>query len=300
MLVRAACAAAIGAALAAASAHSGPAAASSLQVLDIVPLPAEGAGLRVREISGLAWDADEATLLAISDKGVLHRMTVQIDGDARITGVTVRASRRIDSSRVDAESLAVRHGNNGKRGDGQVVVSDEKRNQLVELDSSDMASARLDMPAALAGPRMNTGVEAIEVHPSHGVIAVLQRPNETARPIVHRLHAADGRSWAVLADRSARASIKGMHLLDDRRIVLLEKLRVGETNRAVLREVNLDGCAATAPCDPPSLPLTDAGLKDADNAEGIACISTTLCLIATDDGASEASRGLLILIRLVR
>ena len=56
---------------------------SDLMVLDhhVIPSDAEVNGLKITELSGLAWDEDEQLLYAISDKGRVYHFRLTIKDD---------------------------------------------------------------------------------------------------------------------------------------------------------------------------------------------------------------------------
>ena len=67
-------------------------------------------GERIAELSGLAWDADEQRLYAISDRGVLFRFSLMLGANGQLEVEPIAASRLAPpagSNAVDAEGLAV-------------------------------------------------------------------------------------------------------------------------------------------------------------------------------------------------
>jgi len=281
--------------LATAGGLCGPASAWQATVLDLVELPA---AWQARELSGLAWLPDAQVLVAVSDRGQLWRLAVRwapsADGERLHLGAAPRpvALPGAASERpMNAEGLT-------RHPDGRLVVADE-RSHLVQTITPDGHAAGMlavpgpsDMRDRLRGG--NAGIEALGWHPVHGLMAVAQRPLRGTPRGVHRLHAADGRSWAWRAAPGSHSAVKAIELLDPGTVLVLERVGADNAWQAVLRPLTLRACAGTAPCDPPTLRLQHPQLKGRDNFEGLACPAPDRCLIVSDDGGRAKGRTLLL------
>jgi Esterase-like activity of phytase len=251
------------------------------QVLDVVPL--DGGQRELRGLSGLAWDDDEGWLVAVTDHGVLQRWQIDLEG-GHMAAVVLLGLARLDGPRVDAESLCLLHASNGQRGDTRLRVADERRFELIELGYDARVQARSALPPALAAARSqaddNRGVEAIECHPRHGLLAAPQRPIPPHGRELHRAYAADGRVWAWRA-ANGRSTVKAMHLIGERRLLVLERLNSEVGEHPALREIDLDACSEAAPCNPAVVRLDDPRLGG-ERYEGLACRDDRLCWIVSD------------------
>jgi len=281
-----------------AAAQAQPLAAATVSDLRVLPDDRID-GERPSELSGLAWDADAQRLVAVSDRGRLFSFALTVEAD-RITTLAPHFGGRIGGgTKVNAEALALRV--SGGRVD--LVVADEGAAQALVIDGAGRFRGHEPLPEALRDPAArhgdNSGVEALGWHPGHGLIAAPQRPLRDTAPGVHRLYAA-GRSWAFRAHPGGRSSIKDLVVLDTRRVLVLEKVAQDHGHLTLLREVDLDACAPTAPCDAPAALIRDARLQPEDNFEGLTCLDTERCLLVTDNGGSGPTRTLFALLRLHR
>ena len=110
-----------------------------MQLLGTVRLmPKAVNGLKPRELSGLAWDADDELLYAVSDDGFLVHLRVEFR-DGVLTRVYLedaysllnRYGGTLSEAYSDAEGLTARHTRNGIPGDAELVVSFEREPRLV-------------------------------------------------------------------------------------------------------------------------------------------------------------------------
>lgn len=125
-----------------------------LAVLDSRPAPATAPdGQSINELSGLAWDADEKLLYAVSDDGVLHHFRLEI-ADGRIANLepvqSVPLRAGMAPQVVNAEGLAVSNGNNGKQGDTQLLVAFEDGPAIHRFKPDGTVLGALQLPEALA------------------------------------------------------------------------------------------------------------------------------------------------------
>lgn len=278
------------------------------EVLDILVMPhALPAGQRLREVSGLAWDVLANQLVTVSDRGVVARWMLDIDRRRLVSAWPVHAQRLLPAARVNAESIDVQPAPPGQPASaGRLLVADEAAHRVLVADWRGAAGAAPAMPLpgpppATSGRHAKDGIEAIAWHPRHGLLAVRQHALAAAGSAdVHHVMAADGRRWALRATPGGRASVKALHRVDDTRLLLLEKLTGDGRRRLLLRELDLDTCAADEPCDGATAEIDRRTFDVDDNFEGLACLDESLCLIASDDGRLAAPRTVLALLLLSR
>lgn len=276
-----------------AAAAFGVCAAPQAQVHDqvvIAPVPVDG--LVPSELSGLAWDADEQLLYAVSDRGQLFHFRLTLDG-TRLRAITpLRAAPLIaaDGStrkRLNAEGLALIDADNGIRGDTQLVVALENGPRLMRFTPQGRALGEVALPVPLRDRAAyrggNSGLESVSLHPRHGFVTAPQRPLKSQPEDTHRLYATDGSQWTLPAGE--RGAVKAIETLPDGSLLVLERQGKGAGVRPVLRRVDPIACATRAGCgagDVVRLP----GLDPGDNFEGLARIAPRLFLMVSDDGGS--------------
>ncbi len=291
---------AVAAALAAAAPAGG---ATTAEVLDVVVLPqrATPTGPRLAELSGLAWDPRTRLLFAVSDRGALFALGLDVRHGRLAVAPTSSAELR-GPRRINAESVAldVRDGTAGA--EALLLVADEREHDLAVLGLDGRLRHRRPYPPALQRPELlrsaNSGVEAVVRHPRHGVLVAPQRPLDGEAPGLHRVFAGDGSSWTLKAQPGGRSSLKAADLPDAGRLYLLEKLRTNDGLRWFIRLVDLAACAGREPCEAEAVAVSDARLDAGLNFEGLACVAADLCLLVNDSGPAPGAPTLLVLLRL--
>lgn len=230
------CAMAVGCRALAASVMALTTAVSSAQaqVLDVVELPS---AWKLHELSGLAWP-DGRTLFAVSDRGRLWRLDVRIDraaGQPRLQLGSAPLRIALDvGKRLNAEAITWR------AADGMLLIADEAGHYVLAVDLDGHTRATLPLPAGTSGGGANSGVEAMDWHPAHGLLAALQRPARGADKSVHVVHSADGRAWAFGAADGGKSSLKALEVLAPDDWLVLEKIDRGTAHDMQLRR--LTGC----------------------------------------------------------
>lgn len=148
---------------------------AALEIHDRVTLAGQRvAGLQLNELSGLAWDADEQRLYAVSDKGRVFHFQLTV-ADRRIVtlqplyAAALRDHRGGGSApaRFNAEGLALLDADNGIRGDTQLLVALENGLRVMRFTPEGQAIAEIALPPALRDPQRyqtdNSRLESIAV-----------------------------------------------------------------------------------------------------------------------------------------
>lgn len=278
---------------------------SEIVLLDWRQLPLDEInGLRPTELSGLAWHAERARLYAVSDRGRLFTFALQTDEQRILTLVPLAGTSIGGGLSINAESLVMHSRSGGHPDGGELMLSDERSVDVLVIDTRGRSIAKMPLPAPLTDKSqwhsLNSGVEALAWHTDHGLMAAPQRPLRGMPRDVHRVYAASGRVWAFTAYPRGASSIKAMELIHAERLLVLEKVKLPEGHLTVLRELALQDCAATRPCDAPGAVLSDTRLQADDNFEGLACLDAERCLLVTDSSGASSGRTLLVMVRLVR
>lgn len=249
------------------------------------PVPAAPVdGWRPAELSGLAWHGAAGELMAVSDRGRWLRWRLKL-APGRIAALEPVAAGRLGPARVNAEAVTLGAGPDGGR---LWLVADEATHQVLRLDADARPLGVRALPPGLGrSARANRGVEALAWHPRHGLIAALQRPEAGH----HHLHGDDGLVCRVPVVSGGRSTLKDMHRLDERELMLLEKQDTAQGHRTLLRRVDLARCGER----PATWVLDSSGLPPGLNFEGLACVDHRRCLLVSDD-AGQAGQGVLALV----
>jgi hypothetical protein len=280
------------------------------EVLDSLILPAtEVDGLKISELSGLAYDADDHVLYAISDKSRLFRIALDVTGDKLtglkpVAGATLvdAAGNPIRDGGFNAEGLEALNAANGKVGDTRLVLLSENGPSAAEFSTEGQWIADLQLPAPVMDPTAlrseNDGVEAVTMHPVHGLITAPQEPLLNVDRTLHTLFATDGHRFTYSSQDIGASGIKALTTLGDGSVLVLERTRSadGLTVMPYLRRIDLTDCSGAAPCVNTVARITVPGIADADY-EGVTEIAPGLFVIVSDDEIDGNRRTVFALVR---
>jgi hypothetical protein len=281
----------------------------SLEALDSMDLPSEGAdGVRIEELSGLSWDEDEQLLYAVSDGGVLYHFRVRLDGSriAEIQSVfsaplATKASGTSGKPVTNAEGLTTINDDNGQRSDSELLIAFEDGPSIARFTPRGEWIANAVLPAPLADEtqysKKNSRLEAVAVDERHGVLTAPERPLIGQPEDRHTLYAADGTTWSFEAFQSD-SRLKAIQKLPDGNLLILERTREekGGAPTARLRYLDFAKCTAKRECQLAELSAEPDAMM-VDNFEGMARLSEDLFLIVTDKTRKDAEPTTFVLFR---
>lgn len=265
-------------------------------------------GVRLSQLSDLAWDENSATLYAIGDKGVLfHLHPVLRDGtliDVKLSRAVVlretKTHQPLRHKRGDAEGLTLaRTGSNGI----ELIVSFERFPRIVRYRPDGYAIAEQPLPKPLGDPNVyaqeNRMLESVCNEPRYGLLTMPERPMKNEAPGFSRLYSVEGKSWRYPVS-------------DDSRVVSLSCPGNGEVlilettfglhfwrSQTRLKRVRLTESTDT-PLRAETLFAFDAGDGyQIDNFEGIAHHRGRRFFLVSDDNEFFLQRTLLLYIELL-
>ncbi|WP_298013653.1 esterase-like activity of phytase family protein [uncultured Castellaniella sp.] len=262
--------------------------------------------IHITELSGLAWDADEKLLYAISDAGYVFQFRPKLDGDAIVAIEPVRAAALTDSPSgggkpgkgFNAEGLAVENAANGKSGDSELIISLEgKPPRVMRFSPAGEALGSLPVPSpaddASHYRKKGRGLESVAIHPTYGLITAPESPLLGQPEDKHTLYS-DGRQWSF-ARHSPDSRLKGIEVLPDGKLVVLERNKGGSKKSRVasLRLLDLATCAQGGACDADLLTELPAG---PDNFEGMTLIDPKHVLLVSDNSGQVTQDTVFVLI----
>lgn len=247
-------------------------------------------GIPVRELSGLAWDADEQQLIAVSDYGYVYRFRLHRQRDrlvevtpifaARLTNTATDAGGSKSHKRINAEGVAL-HAR-------ELVIAEENPATLgrFRLDGQHLGNMSVPEPANDISryKKKGRGLESVIWHPQFGVITAPESPLRKTPKNLHTVYA-KGYVWAF-PHFGPRSRLKGMALFPDGKLLVLERTRLGNksTQVASLRQVDLGKCDASDVCEATLLTTLPPG---AENFEGLALLDAHSALIVSDNGGNS-------------
>lgn len=286
-----------------------PAAAEPvLQALGKTEIPATGKdGVRVDELSGLAWDADEKLLYAVSDGGVLHHFRLSLEGDkvAAIEHVysAPLAAPSGGKTVTNAEGLAALNGDDGRPGDSELLIAFEDGPAVARFTPQGKWIADVALPGPLGDAgnyaKKNSRLEAVAFEKTHGVLTAPERPLRGEPGTLHKIYAGDGATWAF-ESAQPDGRLKAIETMPDGNLLVLERTaeEKGGPRRGHLRYVDLAFCPVDKPCAAPDLAAKPDPLL-ADNFEGLARLSDNLFLIVTDRTKKDVEPTSFVLFKLI-
>jgi hypothetical protein len=271
----------------------------------------ERADAPASELSGLAWDADEGRLYAVSDRGWLVWLEPRFEEGA-LVGITRTAGYALSAATgeplkrpVDAEGLVLEHGNNGIPGDSRLVVSFETPARVARHDIRGRELERLPLPAELADRKAyqssNNALEAIAASAA-GLVASPQRPLRSQRQDRLTLHELAGTSvWTYPPRDAGYSSLSDLAALPDGRLLALERVYRGIFSPLVIALERFSLPADAGEIVPETVvEFSSATGFRVDNFEGLAVVDQQHVFLVSDDNQSAWQRTLLLYLEIPR
>lgn len=291
-------------------AFTGAAFANSLnvEVLDQLTLgESQVDGLDFAEISALAYDAEAAKLYGLSDTALLFDIDFAQDGD-QIT----RLEPRTGMALTDAEGTPLKPRDFNPEGayldpDGKgIVVVSENGPQAALFDAAGKWLNEVTLPEGLRDDSLQRsrkdGLEALALHPTHGILSAPEEPHEAAARELHTIHAADGALFSYETDEATgRTNIKSMLVDEAGRLLILERHNDKEADvlQPYLRLIDPQACPVTdgsEACPTALAKITVPQITDAD-FEGLTQVGPDLYLMVSDDKIDGEQRLVWALLR---
>lgn len=271
----------------------------------VFPADAAVDGIRISELSGLAWDADEQLLYAVSDRGDVFHFRLRRAGDRVVALEPVHAATLVDPQRFwpmlvgfNAEGCAVRNADNGRTGDSELVVAIEARTpRILRFDPQGTALGDLPVPAP-AHDRRNYrkkrwGLESVLLHPEHGLMTAPEAPLLGRPAEIHTLYAESGQ-WSF-ERRGGDSWLKALDVLPGGDVIALERNSAAGGLQASLRHVRLAGCLPGTTCASATRVLLPPGPH---NFEGMTPLDRQHLLLVSDNGNKGALDTVFVLLAL--
>jgi hypothetical protein len=263
-------------------------------------------GLRLSQLSGLAWDDDDGILYAVSDKGVLFHLRPVIRKD-KLAGLQLLKAvplkeadgKPLKGRRADSEGLDILKGRNGRKGDAELVISFERFPRIVRYRTDGTLIGEYPLPAPLNDQRSyrdnNKMLESVCVDEKLGVLTMPEDPLAKERAGHNRIFRVAGGSWLIPATGQFRPS--AIECLGDGRVLILERDFGRLLGRAVvLRIATLagdGGAESVATVETVALLDTAQGYQ-IDNFEGLTRHKGNRFFMVSDNNDLFVQRTLLL------
>ncbi len=263
-------------------------------------------GLRLSQLSGLAWDDDDGMLYAISDKGALFHLRPVIRKDKLAGLQLLRAvplkeadGKPLKGRRADSEGLDILKSHNGRKSDAELVVSFERFPRIVRYRPDGTMAGEIPLSAPLNDPKRyrdnNKMLESVCVDEKLGVLTMPEEPLVNERSGYNRVFSIAGGSWLIPTAGEFRPS--AIECLGNSRVLILERDFGRLLGRAVaLRLATLagDGSAeSVAAVETVALMDTAQGYQ-IDNFEGLTRHRNNRFFMVSDNNDLFVQRTLLL------
>lgn len=283
-----------------------------LTILGSVAIPPKTAsGEAIEELSGLAWDADQQLLYAVSDDGVLHHFRIKAGKSAlmeleAVFSVSLLAAPESAGGRrpVNAEGLAAINSSNAIQADSELLVAFENGPAIVRFTPQGEYLGAFALPHPLSDPESyseeNSRLEAVAFDYRYGVLTAPEEALAGTLDELHTVFSTNGGSWQFRTFQPHRSNLKALEVLPDGGFLVLERTREaeGRESAAQLRYFHPDSCAEDALCAVTDLTKSPvSGLND--NFEGMTSISETDFIVVTDQKNKGGAKTRVVIFRLV-
>ncbi|WP_347267710.1 esterase-like activity of phytase family protein [Paracoccus sp. (in: a-proteobacteria)] len=259
-------------------------------------------GEKIGEFSALLRAPDGQGVLAVSDRGYLARLDLQVS-DGRLTGVTPVALHLL----TGPDGTALRDQGFNPEGaallaDGSIAIVSEKGPRLAVFDSQGKWLRDEPLPEPLRDASKQAskkdGIESLGWTEATGFLAMTEEPQAGQPRDRHALFSTRAGAASFSTGAADSVSIKGMETLDDR-LFILERTKddVTEAMAPWLRVIDLPACLAGQDCTGTQLAIPVSDLADAD-FEGLAALEDGHFLMVSDDKIAGDLRSAFVLFRL--
>ena len=264
-------------------------------------------GLKVRDLSDVAWDEDEQLLYAVSDDGnLIHLRPSFTDGLLRNADLVAAhrlkddAGNRLPDEAADAEGLEILNGRNGERGDTQLIVAFDGQARIVRYRADGTLIGAYPLPKQLHDAEVSKGgdiaLQAIAAHPKLGLIIAPEEP--TVSPDLFTLYGFNGGRWHFQPLDPEHSTLVGLEIGPGGSLLILERNYVNIFKPVVFAVRKLE-------VNPRQTSGGNASVKDIfvlstaedwalDNFEGLARHRADRYFMVSDDERNPFQRTLLV------
>ncbi len=261
------------------------------------------------ELSDLAWDEDEQLLYSISDEGFLYHLKLNIKNDSLSHVKIVAAMPLLDQQKQalkgkfsDSEGLTLVNGNNGKRGDSELIISFENKPRIAKFSSNGQFLSKIKTVKKLRKRKYfrakNKALESVALHPHYGVLTASEKPLK-AKPLNQQtVYSSTGKEWHFAASKVKNSSITALEILSKDKLLILERAYNGLLSPVVisLRQLNFNKCDKNSFCETENLARLDTSEGwILDNFEGLTHFRDNQYLMVSDNNNNPLQKTFLVL-----
>ncbi len=269
-------------------------------------------GVRLSQLSGLAWDDDDDILYVMSDKGGLFHLRPEFNGDI-LTGLRLLqavalqepgSNKPLKRPYADSEGLDILKGRNGQKGDAELVISFERFPRIARYRPDGRAISEYPLPAPLNDARMyqdsNKMLESVCVDSKLGILTVPEVPLKGEPQGITHLFSLNGKTWVYPLPPGNR--ISALECLGNNRVMALESNFTGVLGhlQVFLKLATLSPDGSSEPVHVETAVTFDTSKgHQIDNFEGLARHQGNRFFIVSDNNDMFFQRSLLMYFELL-
>lgn len=279
-----------------------------LGMLEIPTLTVDG--MRLSQLSDLAWDDSAQVLYALSDKGflvsfhpVFHEGALVDLKLARVVPLReLKTNQPLQRRRADAEGMDIRR--NGQTQEMELIISFERFPRIVRYRTDGYAIEEYKLPPPLNDAKNyrdgNKMLEGMCFDARYGVLAMPEAPLPDEDSGYNRLFSLTGRSWRYPTENENR--VVGLACLGNGEVLVLERDfgRLFWRSAVAIKRVRLSNAPADTTLAVETLVSLDTGKGfQIDNFEGIAHHQGKRFFLISDNNDFFLQRTLLLYFELL-
>lgn len=192
-------------------------------------------GLKIQEMSGLAWDKDAKLLYAITNDAHLFHLKPVFDSKGHLFDLSVKAAYKLKNPKGeplwggfrDSEGLVFIPGDSN-HAQGRLLVSFENVHRVDQYDLMGNWLGPLPIPNDFENRHAfynnNSGMEAIATHPLLGILTSTERPLINEPENARIIYSLDGKKkWQIPRSGVKNAAIVALESSDSGDLLVLER-----------------------------------------------------------------------------
>lgn len=280
-----------------------------LGTLNLSGIPVKG--FSAHGLSGLAWDEDDQILYAVSDKGYLLHLQPSFLG-SNLTNIDLidayplknKKGENLTGSRSDAEGLDILNGNNGIKGDAELIISFEVRPRIHRFNPQGEKLGKYKLPEEFDNiddyPYRNAALESVIIHPILGMLTAPQLALKNDQKNLRSIYDLNGNFWRFKPQHEKDSAITDLEIAEDGSVLILERryTNIIAPIQSIIRRINLNVKNKIIPTETIALFESTKRWK-IDNFEGLAHHKGNKYFMISDDNKNIFQRTLLVYFELV-
>ncbi len=260
-------------------------------------------GLKLSELSDLAWNNDEGLLHALSDNGYLLNFKPTFKANrlhdlSLVSHCLLRdeAGKKLRWKNSDSEGLALINADNQIKGDTEFIVSFERRPRVIRYQSNGYINSPLNIPGKLLEIEnyrgKNKALEAVIIHPHYGLMLGPEFPLKNEEEGMLGLYTLDGQ-FRNFPAYFTDGALTGIAITQHNTLISIERAYGGFFTgfKVALHHLRIQDDGLTSEIIAKFLPA-DGFFND--NFEGIERHRDNFYFMVSDDNNHPLQRGLLV------